>query len=345
MPDATAHRGLPFPEPTDVPDVPDWLGQLAVALDFDMHLITTMPRPAAGTLARAHRDPGTGIWSLDTGAGWVTLPTGGPFLPLAGGALSGAVDLAAHELSGAIVTEDRAKVTTVGASGAARTLDAAVSPAHDVTLDQNCTFTFTGVDGDRLTLVLRQPGALKTVTWPATVDWDTGIAPVQVASTAVVYRFDRIGGRWLGTPGAGRLFARKTASESVTNSTVMQADDHLVLPLAANRTYRATMQLTVDGNGGSDLKFLFGLPAGATFKGDGLLYDVSTNFVYAYLDQTLTAVTGLFGVGSSRPVRVQGLIKTAGTAGNVTLNWAQNVASVFPSTIQIDSWLELIPNP
>lgn len=199
MPDATPNRALPFPEGTDVPDVPLWLEALAVALDQDLGGIETMPRPAAGTKFRVHRDTGTGIYSLDTGAGWVTLPTGGPFMPSAGGAFTGAVDLTGHELAGAIMVEDRSKVTTIAAAGANRTLDAAVSPLFDVTLDQNVTFTFSGVDGDAIRLVLRQPAAVKTVAWPANVDWP-GTVPAQVALAVVEYLFVRVASRWLAHP-------------------------------------------------------------------------------------------------------------------------------------------------
>lgn len=195
---ATPHRALPFPAGADVPDVPLWLQALGVALDFDMFVITDAVRPAAGTLSRVHRNPATGAWSLDTGAAWVDLPIGGPYLPIAGGALTGDLDLGGHHLVGAIRDEHRDKVTTVGAAGAARTLDAAVSPIHDVLLDQNVTFTFSGVDGDFLTLILRQPAAVKTVAWPATVDWADGLAPEQSALEVIVYRFVRINGRWLG---------------------------------------------------------------------------------------------------------------------------------------------------
>lgn len=194
----TPQRALPFPAGADVPDVPLWLEALADAIDFDLHVITDAIRPAAGTLSRVHRDPATGAWSLDTGAGWVDLPTGGPWLPSAGGALTGDLDLGGHHLIGAIRDEHRDKVTTVAAAGAARTLDAAVSPLHDILLDQNVTFTFSGVDGDQLTLILRQPAAVKTVAWPATVDWADGLAPEQSALEVVVYRFVRIAGRWLG---------------------------------------------------------------------------------------------------------------------------------------------------
>lgn len=252
MPTATAHRALPYPQGIDVPDVPHWLQVLAEALDFDLFGITDAVRPAAGTAFRVHRDPATGAVSLDTGAAWVTIPTGGPFLPLTGGALSGALDLTAHELSGAIVVEERSKVTTVAAAGAARTLDAAVSPVHDVTLDQNVTFTLSGVDGDRLVLILRQPVALKTVAWPATVDWDTGLAPVQAASTAVVYRFVRVAGRWLGTPGApiGSRGIRGRGTQSANTGNITAATDVpgmsvAVTPDAADREFEVLFSLSV----------------------------------------------------------------------------------------------------
>lgn len=253
MATASAHRALPVPEGSDVPDVPLYLGALADALDFDLFVVETMPRPAFGTLGRVHRDTGTGALSFDTGAAWLTLPTGGPFLAIAGGALTGALDLTGHELDGIVLVEDLAKVTTVAAAGANRGVDAAVSPIHDVTLDQNVTFGLSGVDGDRLVLIVRQPGAVKTVTWPATVDWDTGVAPIQVASTVRVYRFVRVAGRWVGTPGGptdralGVLDrAVQTANPGlVTAATDVPGMQVAATPAAADRELEVAFDLSV----------------------------------------------------------------------------------------------------
>ena len=98
-------------------------------------------------------------------------------------------------------------VNTVGASGAAETLDMEVANVHDITLDDNCTFTFSNPPASgtlgKFTLILRQDGGgTNTTTWPASVDWEGGIAPtLTVTGSAVdVLTFVTVdaGTTWLG---------------------------------------------------------------------------------------------------------------------------------------------------
>lgn len=73
-------------------------------------------------------------------------------------------------------------VNTVAASGSTETLDLADGNLHDVTLTDDCEFTFAGATngvGCVLQLQVRQPssGGPYTVTWPASVLWPGGVAP------------------------------------------------------------------------------------------------------------------------------------------------------------------------
>lgn len=72
-------------------------------------------------------------------------------------------------------------VNTVASSGTTETLDLATGNIHDVTLTDNCTFTFAGATngvGCYLTLILRQDSTGgRTVTWPASVAWPDATAP------------------------------------------------------------------------------------------------------------------------------------------------------------------------
>ena len=84
----------------------------------------------------------------------------------------------------------REVIDTVAASGATLTVDLADGNVHDVTLTDNCTFTFSGTVASRacgFTLILRQDGTgSRTVTWPAAVDWPGGTAPtLSTAASAV----------------------------------------------------------------------------------------------------------------------------------------------------------------
>ena len=94
-------------------------------------------------------------------------------------------------------------VNTVAASGAAETLPATV-PAHDVTMDESCTFTFGSPTSDGHTFILRLAGAF-TPTFPASVVWDGGTAPTY--ATPSVYAFTTLDGgtSWIGSLVASAL--------------------------------------------------------------------------------------------------------------------------------------------
>jgi hypothetical protein len=84
----------------------------------------------------------------------------------------------------------REDVSTVAAAGTTETLNLADGNVHDVTLDDNCTFTFSGTAASvacGFTLILRQDGTgSRTVTWPASVDWPGGTAPTLTTTASAV---------------------------------------------------------------------------------------------------------------------------------------------------------------
>lgn len=82
-------------------------------------------------------------------------------------------------------------VSTVAATGTTESL--AFNRIHDVTMDANCTFTFTGAlaagNTSSMTVILR--GAF-TPTWPAAVDWAGGVTPTHSAPS--VFEFLTVDG-------------------------------------------------------------------------------------------------------------------------------------------------------
>lgn len=100
--------------------------------------------------------------------------------------------------AGALLTGDEYEATdshfedvsTVAASGSTETLDVSTAGVHDVTLTDDCTFTFTGATSghaDSMVLLLRQDGSGgHAVTWPGTVEWQSDIEPsLSTAANAV----------------------------------------------------------------------------------------------------------------------------------------------------------------
>ncbi len=73
-------------------------------------------------------------------------------------------------------------ISVVAAAGGTETLDLANGNVHDVTLTADCTITLSGATGGvecSMAVLLRQgSGAPWEVTWPASVEWVGGAAPV-----------------------------------------------------------------------------------------------------------------------------------------------------------------------
>lgn len=98
-------------------------------------------------------------------------------------------------------------VNTVATSGATETLDLSLYSVHDVTMDQNCTFTFSNPapSGDLTEFVLILRGAF-TPTFPASVDWAGGAAPTYATPSKYVFSTVDAGTTYMGTL-AGSGFA------------------------------------------------------------------------------------------------------------------------------------------
>ena len=102
-------------------------------------------------------------------------------------------------------------ISTVADAGAAATLDLVNGNVHDVTLTADCTLTFAGATADvacSFTLLLRQDGTGGwTTTWPGSIVWAGGSAPVldETLSTVEVLTFFTLDGgtTWYGFPTGG----------------------------------------------------------------------------------------------------------------------------------------------
>ena len=129
-------------------------------------------------------------------------------LPLAGGTLSGDIEMADNNINRAVLKDYGEDTETDATSTATKTLDiAAEGNVFDITLTDNCTFTFSNPSASgtacSFTLICRQDGTgSRTVTWPASVDWPSATAPTLStgASDVDVFTFLTIdaGTTWLG---------------------------------------------------------------------------------------------------------------------------------------------------
>jgi hypothetical protein len=93
-------------------------------------------------------------------------------------------------------------VNTNATTGSTETLT--LAPAHKMTMDQNCTFTFPTPTTAGHTFQLWLLGAF-TPTFPASVDWDAGAAPTYANDSLYVFTTLDTGTTWLGTLVASAL--------------------------------------------------------------------------------------------------------------------------------------------
>jgi hypothetical protein len=81
-------------------------------------------------------------------------------------------------------------LSTVASSGTTETIDLTAGNVHDVTLTDDCTFTFASVAAGRarsFTLLLRQGASPPHLaTWPGSVVWAGGVAPTLSTTLAAV---------------------------------------------------------------------------------------------------------------------------------------------------------------
>jgi len=121
----------------------------------------------------------------------------------------------------------------------------------------------------------------------------------------------------------------KSADEIVNNSTTYQDDNELFLPVGVNQYWTFELYAIFTGNATADIKFTFTVPAGAVmFWGVQGYFDGNTDL----RDQT-QAVVGAANGATERGVLLQGIIDTAAAAGNMQLQWAQNVANASDTTV------------
>jgi hypothetical protein len=136
----------------------------------------------------------------------------------------------------------------------------------------------------------------------------------------------------------------KTADETVTNSSTVQNDDQLFVPLLANSAYWFECMLIYDGIQAADIKIGFAFPAGASLVWTHGGLDIGSTGLNGEVSRAgRSAATGDAGCpnGSTGGTRVympvEGRVATSGTAGNLQLQWSQNTANATGTIMGVDS--------
>lgn len=143
-------------------------------------------------------------------------------------------------------------------------------------------------------------------------------------------------------PLIGGRHARKTTTESVTSSTTMQDDDHLLVPIGANEIWIAEWRLQTDGAAAGDIKIQIDGPAAS----DGIWYGVGPDAGVSIEEGT--GKWAARSLGSSAPYGVSGnrtniwlacLCRNSVNAGDLKLRWCQNVSDGTATRVFLDSFM------
>ncbi|MFI1942070.1 hypothetical protein ACH44C_33670 [Streptomyces purpureus] len=141
------------------------------------------------------------------------------------------------------------------------------------------------------------------------------------------------------------LLAAKDSDEQVTNSTALQDDDHLALPVAAGAVYALDAYLDVEADPAADITLGWSAPAGASLSWTetGISAGNTGNIgslKQSRLDLATSSGVGIVAAGSA--VRPAGVLRMSGTAGTLRLRWAQTVATGTATTLRAGSWVRLM---
>lgn len=131
----------------------------------------------------------------------------------------------------------------------------------------------------------------------------------------------------------------KTADETVTSSVTLQDDNHLTFAIAANEIWsvRFVMWFSNAADAGH-FKIAFNGPAGVTYHiaADGM----DTASVRTLTQHRVVANTSSYFATSTGVVATaEGVVVNGGTAGNFTLQWAQNTSNATGTILKRGSYL------
>ena len=136
---------------------------------------------------------------------------------------------------------------------------------------------------------------------------------------------------------------QKTSDETVNDSAVLQNDDELLFAVGANEVWSIFMYvLCSNANATPNIKFQFSLPAGGDLKGTDPAYigqlaaDTALNVLSEW---TAGAIAKVLPIGT-RLLLFWGLYVGAAAAGNVQMQWAQDVAHASDTKVLENSFIE-----
>jgi hypothetical protein len=149
------------------------------------------------------------------------------------------------------------------------------------------------------------------------------------------------GAGWLSGFGAS-MFAsiRKSATETVNNSTALQNDDDFVVALPTSGTFGWSMAVWYSSSTVADIQFAFTWPAGAgAMWSPHAIATTGISDVQFGAQSTSGLPLPVGGNGATSPVLalLEGEITMGGTAGNLQFQWAQNTLEASNTQVRARS--------
>ena len=135
-----------------------------------------------------------------------------------------------------------------------------------------------------------------------------------------------------------RLLARKSADTARSSTTVLADDPHLTWAIGATESWMFKLGLWVTAaNGTPDIKVAFTVPASAVFIASGVYLSAGNVLTQNQFNVSGTAVNLAVSATTGEFFEFSGIVESAGTAGNVVCQWAQQVSDAGATTVQANS--------
>ena len=137
------------------------------------------------------------------------------------------------------------------------------------------------------------------------------------------------------------LIVRKTVDESVVSNTTLQNDDVLLMSLGATETWMFQCNVIFSSSTTADFKVAFTIPASATIAATAMWNNAtaSTANIRSWTSSGAANDLQALGITELLFLPIYGIVTTAGTAGSLTLQWAQNTTDATNTTVRANSTL------
>lgn len=135
----------------------------------------------------------------------------------------------------------------------------------------------------------------------------------------------------------------KPSDESVTSSTTLQNDDHLVLPVTANTLYFVQGMLIYTGNTSGDMQFQWTGPSGATFDWASDALPSGATTTTDQVSRTALTFANVAPVaaitGSTATVPFKGVLSVGSSGGSFRIKWGQFASNATATVMKAGSYI------